>query len=577
MPGRADRIQELLALATELASGNYDVPEVQPAADDEFGALHSALNMLAADLRAGEHERGRAREREELLAAVRRSEGRLKALLDQSPAAVWTTDRELRMRSCRGGPVVDFDAVEEVLGLPLTGVFGVAPDSALIDAHRAALEGVVDRTLDLGRGDATWEVHVSPMLAPDGVTIDGTVAVGLDVTKTRAAQARMQHAQKLESLGILAGGIAHDFNNLLVGMLGNASLALMDLPQDAPMREAVQRIEKAAARGSELTRQLLAYSGKGRFVVELIDLGRLVEEMTELLQVSLSSKAVLRLDLDEGAPPVRADASQLRQVVMNLITNASDAVAHRSGAISVRVGAMHCDAAYLDTLVAEGLEDGLYCFIEVSDTGPGMSPEVVARMFDPFFTTKRAGHGLGMAAVDGIVRGHGGGIKVYSEEGKGTTVKVLLPAEVGEDATTSVELPPDRPTVAGEGLCVLVADDQETVREVARAVLERAGYRVLLAIDGIAAIEAFDQHVGVVDAAVIDLTMPRASGEEVFRHIRSLRPGLPVLLTSGYNEQDATSAFVGKGLAGFLQKPWRARALLEKLEEVLGGDSDEKD
>ena len=565
------RLERLIGIATELAAGNYDVELGLAQADDPIGVLETALAMLTDDLRRKAHEHGRRREREELLAEVKRSESRLLAVLSQLPAAVWTTDAELRMRSARGGPLATFEANEETVGIPLHGILGLAPDSELLEVHRRALGGEVG-TLDLAREDRTWEVHVSPMLGPDGVTIDGTVAVALDVTETRAEQQRMQHMQKLESLGILAGGIAHDFNNLLVGMLGNASLALMELPEESPTRLAVSRIEKAAARGSDLTRQLLAYSGKGRFVVEALDLGRVVEEMTDLLQVSLSAKAVMRLDLDKEAPPVRADASQVRQVVMNLMTNASDAVADRSGTITVRVGAMNLDRSYLDTLeLADSLDPGLFTFIEVSDTGKGMPPEVVDRMFDPFFTTKLAGHGLGMAAVLGIVRGHGGGLKVYSEEGKGTTVKVLFPSEVGMDATISAELPPDRPPVPGQGLCVLVADDQETVRDVARAVLEHAGYRTLLAADGQEAIDTFDAYCGVIDVAVIDLTMPRASGEEVFRHIRSIRPGLPVLLTSGYNEQDATSSFVGKGLAGFLQKPWRARALLEKLEEVVEG------
>ncbi|MCP4872766.1 MAG: response regulator [Proteobacteria bacterium] len=568
---RNTRLGRLVEAATELAAGNYDVEFGLADDDDPIGVLQTALSMLADDLRSQEHDRGRLREREELLAAVKRSETRLRAVLDQLPAAVWTTDLELRMRSARGGPLAAFDAVEELAGLPLHGVLGVAPQSELLVVHQRALGGDVG-TLDLAREERTWEVHISPVLGPDGASIDGTVAVALDVTETRAEQSRMQHMQKLESLGILAGGIAHDFNNLLVGMLGNSSLALMELPPDSPARLAVSRIEKAAARGSDLTRQLLAYSGKGRFVVEALDLGRVVQEMTELLQVSLSAMAVMRLDLDQGAPPVRADASQVRQVVMNLITNASDAVADRSGTITVRVGAMHLDRRYLDTLeLADDLQPGLFTFIEVSDTGVGMSPEVVQRMFDPFFSTKLAGHGLGMAAVLGIVRGHSGGLKVYSEQGKGTTVKVLFPAEMGAEATISAELPPDRPPVPGQGLCVLVADDQETVRDVARAVLERAGYRTLLAVDGQEAIETFDAYCGVIDVAVIDLTMPRASGEEVFRHIRSVRPGLPVLLTSGYNEQDATSSFVGKGLAGFLQKPWRAWALLDKLEEVVGG------
>jgi PAS domain S-box-containing protein len=240
---------------------------------------------------------------------------------------------------------------------------------------------------------------------------------------------QLRQVQKLESLGVLAGGIAHDFNNILMAILGNADLALMRIDQASPARENLAQIGKAATRAAELAKQMLAYSGKARFSVESIDLNEVLEDMIHLLEVSISKKAVLRLNLQPALPPVEADATQIRQIVMNLIINASEAIGDESGVISISTGALECTRAYLkDVWLDEKIQEGSYLFLEVSDSGCGMDKETLARLFDPFFTTKFTGRGLGMAAVLGIIRGHHGAIKVYSEAGKGTTFKVLLPA-----------------------------------------------------------------------------------------------------------------------------------------------------
>jgi len=379
---------------------------------------------------------------------------------------------------------------------------------------------------------------------------------------------RIQHAQKLESLGVLAGGIAHDFNNLLVGILGNASLALLDLPPESPARESVHQIELTARRASELTHQLLAYSGKGRFVVTRIDLSRLVEEITHLLEVTISKKAVLKFDFASVVLPVEADATQMRQVVMNLITNASDAVGETSGIITIATGMTEADERYLSgSWLPEPVPPGTYTYLEVSDTGQGMSPAALARIFEPFYSTKGSGRGLGLAAVLGIVRGHNGALKVYSEPGRGTTIKVLLPC--AEPAELLPGSPGEVLPVPADGSTVLLADDEETVRSVGRRVLERAGYRVMTASDGKEAVEIFEARADDIDLVLLDMTMPRLSGAEAYARIRSIRPEVPTLLSSGYNEQDATSRFAGKGLAGFLQKPWTAQSLVEAVERVL--------
>jgi PAS domain S-box-containing protein len=283
--------------------------------------------------------------------------------------------------------------------------------------------------------------------AGEPVAFVGTVS---DVTDSRRAErerlaleSQIQQAQKLESLGVLAGGIAHDFNNLLVGILGNAGLALLDLTPEAPARQAVREIEETAVRATELVRQMLAYSGKGRFVIEPLDLRGVVEQMTHLLEVSVSKNAVLRYEYGRGVPHVDADATQVRQVIMNLVTNASDAIGERSGVVSVATGAMECDRAYLsETYLDDDLEEGVYAYIEVSDSGSGIEPDSVDKIFDPFYSTKFTGRGLGLAAVLGIVRGHRGAIKVYSEPGEGSTFKALFPAR---EHAHEVDALPGRP------------------------------------------------------------------------------------------------------------------------------------
>ena len=444
---------------------------------------------------------------------------------------------------------------------------------------RARLESLLeaDGAQDLGEFSSPDGGRV---FATRGCSLgEGMVGVGFfDVTERRAAErerremaARLQHSQKLESLGVLAGGIAHDFNNLLAGIMGNTSLALLELPRSAAARPLLERAEATARVASELTRQMLAYSGRGRFVIESLDLSGLVEEMTRLLEVSLSSRAVLRFDIARGLPLVEMDPSQIRQVVMNLVTNASDAVEGTSGSIQVRTGLVRADAAYLDSYwLADGVEVGDFVFVEVSDTGCGMTRETQDRLFDPFFTTKVSGRGLGMAAVLGIVRGHRGAIKVYSEEGEGTTIKVLLPVTVGH--AISAEVPAVEPARPTAGALVLVVDDEDTVRTIACQVLERLGCRTLSARDGREAVEVFEAQPDDIHLVLLDLTMPVMDGEEAFRAIRAIRPDVPVVLTSGYNRQDTTARFAGKGLAGFLQKPWTALTLQEVVARTLNGD-----
>ncbi|MBZ0252479.1 MAG: hypothetical protein K8I02_03985, partial [Candidatus Methylomirabilis sp.] len=301
--------------------------------------------------------------------------------------------------------VVLWPLIPRALALPSPEALRLANEE--LETARATLERrVEERTSTLAEANARLQREVAERARME--------------EERRGLEARIQQTQKLESLGVLAGGIAHDFNNLLMGVLGNAGLALMEMSPEAPGRESVRLIETAAQRAAELTNQMLAYSGKGRFVIERLDLSRLVSEMAHLLHVSISKRAALNLRTPAGLPPIEGDAAQIRQVVMNLITNASDALGDGTGTISVTTGRCAADAGYFDrSFIKDDLPEGEYVFVEVSDTGCGMDGETAAKIFDPFFTTKFAGRGLGLAAVLGIVRGHRGAVRVYSEPGRG--------------------------------------------------------------------------------------------------------------------------------------------------------------
>ncbi len=412
--------------------------------------------------------------------------------------------------------------------------------------------------------------------------VDGRLArmvIATDITdrkneedERRGFEQRIHQAQRLESLGVLAGGIAHDFNNLLMGILGHADMALMKLPPESPARSSVQKIEMAALRAAELTNQMLAYSGKGRFIIESLDLSKIVEEMGHLLETVISKKAVLKYNFTRNLPPIQGDAAQIRQVIMNLITNSSDAIGENSGIITISTGVMEADHVYLsETYLDDDLVSGYYVYIEVSDTGCGMDEETRSRIFDPFFSTKFSGRGLGLAAVLGIIRGHRGAIKVYSEPGRGTTFKILFPC----DKTESLNRPHGCDEESATGLMfeqkktVLVVDDDETVRTVVKMMLEEAGFRVITAVDGVKALDLFREQGNVIDLVLLDMTMPHMNGEETFRELRRIDPHVRVILSSGYNEQDATDRFAGKGLAGFIQKPFRSAMLMKKIKEAL--------
>jgi len=404
-----------------------------------------------------------------------------------------------------------------------------------------------------------------------------TCIVGLiqdltDIWRAEAEQRRLQQqmmqAQKLESLGVLAGGIAHDFNNLLTSILGNADLAVRELAATDPARVYLNDIERVSRRAADLCRQMLAYSGKGRFIVQPFSVNDIVHEMAHLLSVSISKRAELKYRMGTDLPSAVVDVTQIRQVVMNLITNASEAIEKPDGVVTLSTGVLEYGVSDMQDVIGDGEthRPGRYVYIEVSDTGCGMDPDTLTRIFDPFFTTKFTGRGLGLAAVLGIVRGHKGLLQVRSKKGEGTSFRVLLPAE---DIAAEVVEPASGPSSSwrGSGL-VLLVDDDESIRNTGRALLEAMGFDVITAADGWEALEQYRTHEGVC-LVVLDLTMPRLDGEGCFRELLRLDTQVRVIMASGYNEQDVVNRFRGKGPEGFVQKPYNSADLMPKIRKAL--------
>lgn len=403
----------------------------------------------------------------------------------------------------------------------------------------------------------------------EGLVIDIT-AQKLAEQERLTLERRLLDGQKLESLGLLAGGIAHDFNNLLATVIGNSNLLRLDPSLVGSASTKLDAIENAAQRASDLCRQMLAYAGKGRFVIEAVDVSSLVENLVPLLDVSVAKQAHLRLALARELPPIRADATQVRQIVMNLVLNAADAVGERGGEIAISTGIMIADSALLRGCpVGADLMPGNFVFLEVRDSGCGMTAEVKAKIFDPFFSTKLAGRGLGLAATLGIVRGHGGALLVDSTPGVGSTFRLLLPAARG---AFSVQPPPVLKSgdwkFTGRAL---VIDDDEPVRIVAAGMLKSIGASVQTAPDGQSGIELFRSNPAEFDVVLLDLLMPGMTGEETLKVLRTLRADLRVLVISGFSDSDVMQRLAhDRGPFIFLHKPFTRAALIAALRQLLG-------
>jgi PAS domain S-box-containing protein len=397
------------------------------------------------------------------------------------------------------------------------------------------------------------------------------VGAMLDVTDRNQSQRAFLHAQKLESLGVLAGGIAHDFNNLLMGILVEADLAHRAAPPGSKLEASLRRIEKAGDRAADLCKQLLAYSGRGRFDVRPIELNALIQELASLMKLSIRQGVFIDLRLGSDVPSVLADSAQVQQVVMNLIMNAAEAMPDGQGTISISTRKCHAGPEDLSSFCPkESFQKGEYALLEVSDCGCGMDAETVEKMFDPFFTTKFTGRGLGLAAVLGIVRGHGAGLKVESEPGVGTTFKIFFPLCGTDEPALATDQPPPhiQESWTGSGT-VLVVDDEDVVRMVTSEMLSEMGFESVTAADGFTACERLKENPDRICAVLLDLTMPRMDGVETLGELRKIKPDIKVIVMSGYDEVETIDRFTNGSLDAFLQKPFVGSQLQAKLKTLL--------
>jgi two-component system, cell cycle sensor histidine kinase and response regulator CckA len=503
--------------------------------------------------------------------ALRESEQRFRALIENSADGFVLLDAHGKLLYS-GPPILGYEN-QELRGSGVLGLIHPDERPGLLAAFAAFLQrpgAVATSEFRVRHKDDSWRwIEAAGKNLLDDRVIAGIVVNYRDVTERKRLEEKFRETQKLESIGVLAGGVAHDFNNLLTGVLGNATLALDMMGPDHAGKSHVEEVIKAAESAAHLTRQLLAYSGKGRFVIQPVDLSDLTREMTTLVRTSIPRTVELRLDLAADLPAVEGDRGQLQQLIMNLVVNGAESIPEgQPGILAVATSVQSIGAESSRGWTAgAGIQPGLYAALEVRDTGCGMDPETQSKIFDPFFTTKFSGRGLGLSAALGIVRGHKGAIHVRSTPGQGTTFQVLLPASPRAAVKAGPE--PRRTDLRGAGT-ILVADDEAFVRGAAKSALERQGYRVLLAENGRRAVDLLRGHaeVGLV---LLDLTMPVLGGEEALRELRRVRPQVKIVLSSGFNEAEAIQRFAGQRLSGFIQKPYTAAQLAEKIKTVLEG------
>jgi len=516
------------------------------------------------------------RERERLSGELHNTAALLEAVLNAIPDAitVMSPDRQI-LRQNRAAAGFGFPAAPDSHPHCFQRFHRDTPCEPCIVTQTLAAREPVQFARHLPELNRWIDARGYPMLNEQGqvsLVIEHLRDVTRDKTDSderRAMETRLRHAQKLESLGALAGGIAHDFNNLLVGVLGNADLALTMLPRHSDVRPLVDDIKEASHRAADLCRQMLAFSGRGRFIVAPIDLTTLLHDMTPILEASVSKRARLERKTEHALPLIEADAAQIRQVVVNLLTNASEALSPEGGVITLATGLMFGDRMTLDALNAEPkLPEGPYVFLEVADTGSGMDLATRERMFEPFFSTKFTGRGLGLAAVLGIVRAHHGAIRVDSNPGRGTSVRILFPAFSPALTPTVADAPAQgKPPWTGHGV-VLLVDDEPFVRDVGTRMLKQLGYRVEVASDGEEALRIVAERLAPFDAVILDLTMPRLDGAQTLAALRARQPALRVVLSSGYSEQDATARTPEAKWTAFLQKPYQLDALRKVMQEL---------
>lgn len=551
--------------------------------DQEISLLQVMASMVTQMLRRRKDEQ-----------ALRESEDRLRrnweftrTLLNAIPTPVFYMDREGRFLGCNRS-YLDFTGrtVENFAGKTVFDLFDLeqaeqqhAKDLELLrTGDRQSYEGTITDML----GRKREVIFNRDVFRNEKGEISGLVGSFIDISRVRKAEQEQRemerqllHSQKLESLGVLAGGVAHDFNNILLAITGNLELARLDLPEGSDASQAIDNAFLATRRAVDLTRQMLAYSGKGHFVIEDIDLNRLITENLAIFKAAVAKNVIFEYELTHDLPPIRGDIGQIQQVIMNLITNGSEAIGSKAG--TVKISSYLSDFTDDDLLACQGNvipEPGHFVVLQVSDTGVGMDRETLARIFEPFFSTKFTGRGLGMAAVLGILRGHNGGILIDSTPGQGSRVRVLFPASLSRDDVQDNKNSPDSPSQDDKLCgCILLADDEPDVRAVCSKLLQRIGLEVHAVEDGMEAVLAIEAQPLRFDVALLDLTMPNMDGLATLAYFSKHYPKLPVILTSGYSREEVTGSAGADCSVGFVQKPFRLEELQAELSRVLNASS----
>jgi two-component system cell cycle sensor histidine kinase/response regulator CckA len=506
-------------------------------------------------------------ERKQAAAALLESEERFRNMADTAPVMIWVSGPD---KLCtffnKGWLTFTGRTLEQELGNGWASAVHsedldrcIAIYSSSFDARR---NFQMEYRLRRADGEFRWVLDNGvPRFAPGG-SFAGYIGSCIDITDLKRTQEEALARQKLESMGVLAGGIAHDFNNLLGGILAEAELVESDLAAGLPVGEEITRIKGVAIRGAEIVRELMIYAGQDQAsLAEPVDLSRLVEELLELLKISISKQVVLQINLDKNLPTILGNASQIRQVLMNLVINASEAIGERVGVIHVA------------TSRVKGRQgSGQYVRLEVSDTGSGMTEEAKAKIFDPFFTTKSAGRGLGLAVVQGIVRDHGGTIDVVSVPGQGATFLALLPCTLKRPLKLSGRSSTGAEQANNKVATILVVEDEELLRVAVSKALRKRGFSVIGASDGTAGMDLMQKHKEEIDVLLLDVTLPGRSSREILDEVRRIRPNLKVILTSAYDKSWVDVSFTGLPITHFIRKPFQLSDLVSVLQDALSSE-----
>jgi PAS domain S-box-containing protein len=507
--------------------------------------------------------------------ALRESEGKHRTLLENLPQKIFFKDRSSVYVVCNENYARDLKVPsDEIQGRTDHDFFPRELAEKYRSDDRRIMESGRTEELEeryLQEGQERWVYTIKTPVKNEAGEVVGILGIFWDTTERKNLEAQLIQSQKMEAVGLLAGGIAHEFNNILGGILGYASLMRLKMEPDHPFWGYVETIEKSSQRAALLTSQLLGFARKGKYDLRLLNLNLLAEDTLAIVRQTFDRAVTVEARLAEGLPKVEGDTMQLQQVLMNLCINARDAMP-KGGSLVLTTRTEQ--VAEGDERIPLESKPGLYVLLSVADTGCGMDEETLAKIFEPFFTTKEKGKGtgLGLAMVYGVVKNHGGFVTVRSEVGLGSAFTLHLPAaEKPSERRPEALAAPEKSRGAVSDQTILVVDDEESIRSLARDILEGEGYRVLLAENGARALEVYREHQGEIGLVVLDLIMPKLGGGEVFLKLKEMDPGVHVLVSSGYSQEGKAQEILSGGALGFVQKPFHVRDLISQVRQGLDG------